>query len=113
MADFSKEIIQKVWKKRFGNAQEGKDVFGRKIAFSEYGKKAEKGWEIDHVWPTKPKNNKLDGSNSLKNLQPLHRYHNHEKKDKLHGQVNGKNFSIKKDGKDDDDKIIGKLIINK
>ncbi len=78
----SKKEIDKVWEK--GKKIKGKnpnthrkDVHGNEIYKPSYGKISEKGWEIDHK---KPKNK--DGSDSIRNKQPLQTKENRKKSDK-------------------------------
>lgn len=51
-----------------------KDKYGNKIRFGSYGTVGDYGWEIDHK---NPKDN--GGSNTDKNLQPLHWEENRKK----------------------------------
>ena len=79
----SKQQIEDVWDK--GREIRGKDpeawrkdVYGNTIRHGSYGTIGEFGWEIDHK---NPKDN--DGSDQLRNLQPLHWEENREKGAKL------------------------------
>ena len=55
-----------------------KDKEGNRIRHGSYGTQGEYGWEIDHKHPVAQ-----GGSDSLKNLQPLHWEENREKSDKV------------------------------
>lgn len=86
MADFSASQIQEIWQKAtivegFDPKQYRKDVAGAWIAFSDYGKDTQYGWNIDHVVPqalfsTDAKPSAI--SNSV-NLRPMHWLNNHSK----------------------------------
>ena len=79
----SKKLVDDVWDK--GRSVRGrdpetwrKDEYGNLMRFGSYGTQGEYGWEIDHKNPVS--NN---GSDQLRNLQPLHWEENREKSDKL------------------------------
>ena len=79
----SKKIVGEVWEK--AKSMRGKDPdvwrkdkYDNKIRFGSYGTQGEYGWEIDHK---NPKNN--EGSDQLRNLQPLHWEENREKGAKI------------------------------
>lgn len=86
MANFSTSQIQEIWQK--ATTVEGcdpnqyrKDAAGAWIAFSEYGKDTQLGWNIDHVVPqalfsTDAKPSAV--SNSV-NLRPMHWLNNQSK----------------------------------
>jgi len=81
----TKKEIQETWEK--ATAIRGKstetwrrDKEGNKIRFASYGTVGEFGWEIDHKKPQSK-----GGSDSPKNLQPLHWQENREKSDKYSG----------------------------
>ncbi len=78
----SKKLIEEVWEK--GTPIRGKDsdvwrwdAEGNKIRWGSYGTLGEYRWEIDHKKPVAE-----GGSDSLRNLQPLHWEENREKSDK-------------------------------
>jgi 5-methylcytosine-specific restriction endonuclease McrA len=79
---FSKKLIEKVWDKAApirGKDPDAwrRDAEGNKIRWGSYGTLGEYGWEIDHKRPVAE-----GGSDSLRNLQPLHWEENREKSDK-------------------------------
>lgn len=68
---FSEEIIAKVWEKAFPQPNNNPNIFrkdysGAWICYSEYGKRTEYGWEIDHLKPLSK-----GGTDDLSNLYPL------------------------------------------
>jgi len=78
---FDQETINKVWEK--GKKIPGKnpdlyrqDAAGNLIYKPSYGKNSEKGWEVDHKNPVSQ-----DGTDNLRNLQPLQIDENREKGD--------------------------------
>ena len=78
----TKKKIDQVWDKAKPIRGENldvwrKDVEGNKIRYSSYGTKREYGWEIDHKNPKSK-----GGTDSPRNLQPLHWEKNREKGDK-------------------------------
>ncbi|MGO9316981.1 MAG: HNH endonuclease [Terracidiphilus sp.] len=54
------------------------DRFGNLMRFSEYGKRTEHGWEVDHNIPKSQ-----GGSDDISNLEPLHWRANRQKSDHL------------------------------
>lgn len=54
-----------------------KDAFGNKIRKASYGTHGKYGWELDHKNPKS-----RGGTDSLKNIQPLHWKENRKKSDK-------------------------------
>ncbi len=79
---FSKEEIDRVWQKAEpiqgkNPDQRREDRYGNEIARASYGKRNYwLGWEIDHI---KPK--AKDGTDNIRNLQPLHWKENLRKSD--------------------------------
>ncbi len=78
----SKKQIDKVWEKVKpvpGRNPEvwGKDVLGILIRKPSYGTQGEYGWEIDHKNPLSK-----GGTDTPKNIQPLHWEENRRKSDK-------------------------------
>jgi len=78
---FSQERVQEVWetaRKIRGKDpdQYRRDAAGNIIRRASYGKDSEMGWEVDHKKPV----NK-DGTDNLRNLQPLQTDENREKSD--------------------------------
>jgi 5-methylcytosine-specific restriction endonuclease McrA len=78
---FSDEVVDKVWDK--GTKIRGKypdlyrrDAAGKEIYKPSYGKNSEKGWQVDHKNPVSK-----NGSDNLRNLQPLQTEENKEKGD--------------------------------
>jgi len=87
MAGLFEEALRKaaVWNKAtavagYDPARYRQDRYGLWIAFDEYGKCSEYGWEIDHIHPSS-----LGGLNYLGNLQPLHWRNNRTKSNRLLG----------------------------
>ena len=79
---FSKKVIEEVWDKATPIRGKDEDVWrrdseGNKIRWGSYGTQGEFGWEIDHKNPVAK-----GGTDSLRNLQPLHWEENREKSDK-------------------------------
>ncbi len=79
---FSKKVIEKVWEKATPIRGKDEDVWrrdseGNKIRRGSYGTEGEYGWEVDHKNPVAK-----GGTDSMRNLQPLHWEENREKSDK-------------------------------
>lgn len=79
MSNFSDSVIQKVWEKAltvegFDPKLYRKDVCGAWIKYSDYGKKTDFGWNIDHVYPTAK-----GGKDDFINLRPMQWENNHSK----------------------------------
>jgi 5-methylcytosine-specific restriction endonuclease McrA len=79
------ENVRKVtaWQKAvvvtgYNPAQYRMDRFGLWIAWDEYGKCTQYGWEIDHVWPSS-----LGGLNTPGNLEALHWRNNRAKSNRI------------------------------
>lgn len=86
--NYTDKEIQAVWRKGkkpsffwsfFYSANQWRtDICGSWICRSDYGRRdSEYGWEIDHIRPKSK-----DGSNLMRNLQPLHWRNNLRKGDK-------------------------------
>jgi hypothetical protein len=77
MANFSEEMIQKVWEKgkpSSDSANWRKDECDAWISRKAYGnRQSDYGWEIDHISP--------GGADTLSNLRPLHWKNNVAKSD--------------------------------
>jgi 5-methylcytosine-specific restriction endonuclease McrA len=76
---FDTERVEQVWEQ--GKKIQGKDpnlyrrdAAGNVIYRPSYGKDSEMGWEVDHKKPVDK-----DGTDNLKNLQPLQTDENREK----------------------------------
>jgi len=76
---FTDERVEEVWDR--GKKIHGKDpdLYRRDSAGNElykpsYGKNSDMGWEVDHIKPVDK-----DGSDNLRNLQPLQTEENKEK----------------------------------
>ena len=79
---FSQERVEEVWekaKKIPGKNPDDyrRDAAGNVIRRSSYGKDSEMGWEVDHKRPVDK-----DGTDNLRNLQPLQTDENREKGNK-------------------------------
>lgn len=53
-----------------------KDVYGSWMMWNAYGQTTQYGWEVDHIVPISKQ-----GSEQLRNLQPLHWENNRRKSD--------------------------------
>ncbi len=78
----SKKDIDQVWEKakKIGSKNPNvwrQDIHGNKIRKHSYGTQGEYGWEFDHKYPQAK-----GGSDSQRNIQPLHWEENREKSDK-------------------------------
>lgn len=79
MANFSQDIINKVWGKAFtvdgyDNTLYRQDNCGAWIKKDKYGSEDYLGWEIDHVYPVSK-----GGTDDLENLRPMHWQNNRSK----------------------------------
>jgi 5-methylcytosine-specific restriction endonuclease McrA len=79
---FTQERVQEVWEtaqtiRGKDPDQYRRDAAGNVIRRASYGKDSEMGWEVDHKKPVN-----RDGSDNLRNLQPLQTDENREKSDK-------------------------------
>lgn len=79
MANFTDEIINRVWQRATPVANNDpniwrKDYAGAWIRRDHYGKESKYGWEIDHLRPVS-----LGGTDVLDNLYPLHWQNNRKK----------------------------------
>ncbi len=82
--DFNDVQRIEIWKRYFGEDNEGKDVFGRPVNINNF--------ECDHIYPQSK-----GGETTIENGMPLSSESNSEKAEKLSGRVNGKIFKIKKE----------------
>lgn len=78
---YSPDRIDQIWEK--GAPIRGKDpalyrrdAFGNEIYKPSLGKQGEKSWEVDHIKPVSK-----EGTDNLRNLQPLQTAANREKGD--------------------------------
>jgi len=81
MANFSQDIINKVWEKAFtvvgyDNNLFRQDTCGAWIKKDKYGSEDYLGWEVDHVYPLSK-----GGTDDLVNLRPMHWQNNRAKAD--------------------------------
>lgn len=81
MADFTNDIIQKVWNKgsvldSYDESKYRKDCTGAWMIREEYGTESAYGWEVDHVYPESE-----GGDESLVNLRPMQWKNNRSKSD--------------------------------
>ncbi len=72
---WTREQVDKVWRRKFGFQSAGYDCYGTKIVKSNFGKKTHNGWDIDHIKPTIH-----GGTDDYDNLQPLHWKNNRQVK---------------------------------
>ncbi len=82
--DFNNLQKIEIWKRYFGENNEGEDAFGRLININNF--------ECDHIYPQSK-----GGETTIENVMPLSVESNREKGEKLNGTINGKNFKIKKE----------------
>lgn len=78
----SESVKDEVWNKASTIHGKNPDVYrkdscGNTIKYGSYGTKGEYGWEIDHKHPVAK-----GGSDTIRNLQPLHWEENKRKSDK-------------------------------
>lgn len=81
MANFSQDIINKVWGKAFtvdgyDNSLFRQDTCGAWIKKDKYGSEDYLGWEIDHVYPLSK-----GGNNDIENLRAMNWQNNRSKAD--------------------------------
>jgi CRISPR/Cas system Type II protein with McrA/HNH and RuvC-like nuclease domain len=79
------------WEMEFGTRDTANDFAGRVIHKSEYGRKNEFGWTVDHILPLS-----LNGPDRIDNWQIAHYKTNEEKSNKNTFEANGKYFQVKK-----------------
>ena len=90
---FQKSQKKTIWRKYFGNEENGIDAFGREVNKSTF--------VCDHIFPKS-----LEGKTNNCNGMPLSSESNIEKSDKLSGTINGKEFEVK------GSKHCGQLYVN-
>lgn len=81
MANFSQDIINKVWEKGFSidgydAAKFRQDTCGAWMQKNKYGTEENLGWGIDHVYPSSK-----GGKDDLENLRPMNWQNNRSKAD--------------------------------
>ena len=81
MANFSQDIINKVWEKGFSidgydAAKFRQDTCGAWMQKDKYGTEENLGWAIDHVYPSSK-----GGKDDLENLRPMNWQNNRSKAD--------------------------------
>lgn len=87
----------KIWERHFGLAVSTFDFANRRIRKSEYNTNSPFAWNIDHICPIKN-----GGTDSIKNLIPVHVSTNNEKSDKFPMfEANGMLFHVLKSHNDE------------
>lgn len=110
MANFSQDIINKVWEKGFSiegydAAKFRQDTCGAWMQKNKYGSEENLGWAIDHVYPLSK-----GGKNDLENLRPMNWQNNRSKADNYPSYQCAIKSNDNKNVKSDETRVIHESI---
>ena len=110
MANFSQDIINKVWEKGFSiegydAAKFRHDTCGAWMQKNKYGSEENLGWAIDHVYPLSK-----GGKNDLENLRPMNWQNNRSKADNYPSYQCAIKSNDNKNVKSDETRVIHESI---